>query len=425
MGLFKKNKVKFDNIKYTADVINIPKHEEMNYLPIGEYKNRAIEAKQLNSNILHITSDLNDRDYLISSILQIIDRGESMIVLDPDGKLYKRFKTLLFSKNYKIRYINIDEPEANTWNFFDNDELDIHNPNAKFDIVEKCRLLLDIFHNQFFDTQEYEEQHTDKWSIIFGAVYAYIYTNYLLIENKFERMYDLIKYNTIEELDDLFEDANDVTNSLWFDYAITDEEKDKYLSLSLAVADLLRDPGTNTIISTSDMILSNPAKIKSAYFFDSIPEVLDDNNCINIILNYTLFELDKYIEEKGLPQIPIYFLFNNIELFPNFQTFISNSLKFQNKNINFIYTCAELDGIYNAYDDIVLNKFFNSLNYITIGKYDELNLEIINKHIINLPEGLNKETMQRRQILIAQDSVLLTRKFLSENHRLYYRINFE
>lgn len=423
MGLFNRNKIEFDNIKFAGDFINIPKYEELRFMPLGEYKGRAIESKQETSNILHITKNQNDKDYIISSMLQIIDREESMIILDPNGKLYNRFKTLLYSKNYRIRYVNIDEEDSNTWNFFDNDELDINNPNAKFEVVNKCGYLLDIFYNQFFDTEEYK-LHTDKWSIIFGAIYAYIYTNYLLLENKFERMYDLIQYNTVEDLDHLFIDANDITNSLWFDYDITDEEKDYYLSLSLTVIDLLREPGTNKIISTSDMVLSNPAKTKSAYFFDSIPGVLDDNNCINIILNFILLELENYIKETGLPKVPVYFIMNDIEYFPNLQSFINNSVKFENKHISLIYTCSELDGIYEAYDNIILNKFFNSLNYITIAKYDKENFDIINKHIINLPEGLNEEYLERKQILIAQDSVLLCKEFRLDEHKLYYRINF-
>lgn len=423
MGLFKKKKNAFDEIKYAYENLTIPRYEELQYMPIGDFKTKAIEAKQLHSNILHITEDENDMDYVKSAMLQIIKREESMIVLDPDGKLYNKFKIVLQSKNYRIRYIDIDDEECNTWNFFDNDKIDIHNPNAANDVFIKCAELLLIFIDDFL-TKEEQAEYFEDWNTIFSAIYAYIYTNYLLIENKFNKMYEFIEYTTLEEMDEIFTEANDATYELWFTYRdIPHEKRDYLLSLSLSLLELLKEPESNRITSRSDMELTNPAKVKSAYFFNSIPDVVDDNNCINIILNFMLFELGAYVDKKGFADIAIYFILNNFDTFPNFQCFMKNASVFKDTNISFIYSCSDLNMIKISYDKLIVNKFFNSLNYITINGYDETNLEIINDLVIDIP-SVESEYLLRKQILIAQDRVLLTKKFDLTRHDLYYRINF-
>jgi hypothetical protein len=427
VGLFNKNKnkINFDDIKYAHENIQIPLYEDLQFLPLGENKNRAIECKGTNSNILHITMDENDNEYMISTILQIIKREESMVILDPDGKLYRKFKTLLFSKNYKIRYIDIDDENSNTWSFFDNDSLDINNPDAIYDVIIKCDQLIKIYVDSFL-TEEEKELYYDDWVVLFGAIYAYVYTNYLLIENKFNKMYELLEYNTINDLDKLFETANDVTYKLWFDILdANDDVKESLISLSLGLIEILKEHDTNRLISTSDLDLTSPERRKSAFFFNSIPEEVDDNNCINIILNFMLLELSFLHKAKGRFDIPIYFLMNNIDFFPNLSSFIEKSTQFKNTEVSFIYTCSELDGIYDSYDNIILNKFFNSLNYVTIVRYDKENLDIINNFIIELPEGINEDTLYRQQILIAQDRVLLCKRFELEKHPIYYRICYE
>ena len=426
MGFFKnKNNYNFDDIKYAYESINIPRYEDIEYLPLGENKNRAIECKIANPNILHVTIDENDLDMVTATILQIIKKEESLIVLDPDGKLYHKFKTLLFSKNYKTRYINIDDEESNTWSFFSGDEIDINNPNAVEDVLKKSRLLLEIFADEFLEKED-KEEYLEIWSVIFGAFYAYIYTNNLLNENKFDKMYELLEYHTVYELDKIFEEANDITYELWFNTIDIDyEEKDYLITLTLGLLDIIREPSTNRLISTSDLTLTSPAKRKSAFFFDSIPDALDDNNCINIILNFMLAELKDCLDEKNLFDIPINFILNNIDFFPNLSHFIEYAATFKNNNISFIYTCSELDSIYETYSTATLNTFFNSLNYLTLTRYDKENLEVINKHMIELPEDITEDTLYRKEILVAQDRVILCRRFDLTQHPMYYRICYE
>jgi hypothetical protein len=138
-----------------------------------------------------------------------------------------------------------------------------------------------------------------------------------------------------------------------------------------------------------------------------------------------LLELKFLHKEKGRFNIPINFVMNNIDLFPNLSSFIECSTEFKNTEVSFIYTCSELDGIYDSYDNIILNKFFNSLNYITLVRYDKENLDIINSFIIELPEGIEQDTFYRKQILIAQDKIILCKKFELAKHPIYYRICYE
>lgn len=415
----------FDSIKDTGEFLQMPIYYDMQNLPLGECSRKAVECNDFNSNVLHLLKDEKDDTYIKSSMLQIIARDESMIILDPDGNLYNKFKRLLFQQNYMIRYVDIDDENTNTWSFFDHDVIDITNPNAPNDILKKCKFMISIFADEFLDMEE-KEEYINDWAIVFSAAYAYVYTNYLLAENKFEKMHDVFFYNTLEELDELFDDADDATRELWFEFMDMDTERIEYLiELSLALLELLMDPDTNTLISNSDMSFTNLSDKPTCIFLNSIPDAVDDNNCINVILNFMLFELIEKCDREGPCEVPVHFLLNKIESFPNLSNFFVISRELKNRNISFVYTCLELDSIFNTYDILTMNRFFNDINYITISKYDEQNLSLIRKYVIELPEEIVPEIFEdNREVLVVQKFVILCKRYKIENHYLFERIDF-
>ncbi len=443
------------NRNYILNSIRTPKYEELENIPIGEKRGRAVESIKRTSNVLHITKGIEDNEYVDATILQSIVNGDSMVILDPEAILYNRYKNLLFSKNYKIRYIDIDNPDTNTWNFFDNDQIDINNKNATRDVFNKMIFLLSLFENEFLYDEKNEQDALYDWATIFGAIYAYVFANRLLTKNKFKAMYDTIHCMEAEDLSNLFQEENDVTTTLWFEYnKCSNVETEKYLKLSEQVLLYLMEDDNNNLIGSSDLTFSTLLNTPSVYFFNSIPNSYEHNIALNILLNFIQFELMKVDgikkEEEKLnqnsevdkeeykykneieiknnktekKQLHVNFIMSNIDTFPNLGAFIENMEQMENMPVSFIFTCSQLDVLEKSYGYTYFLWLLRNVSYISMASYDKINLEVLCEEEFEIPEFAKKDTYYRKkQLLLISKKYYECCKFDLRRHSLYYRIS--
>lgn len=421
MGLFGNKEYKqflshFDNINDASSSIILSKKENFKNSPLGTFAKKVVEQRDNEKTKLIINNTYKDVDDVEAIIIQHILNEESIVVLDPEARLYKEFHYMLRNRNYRIKYIDVDSDDTATWSVFDGDNMDAE------DIYYRCNLLLNIFKNDYMDTDEIHK-YFDKWVIMFSGLFSYVISKALLNSNKFEFMLKLLEDNSISELNGLFFHSNDIVDIFWFNENTTPEELEYLISLTLAVLDELADPDTNKLLTNSDMDFINLATVPTAYFLNPIPDDVTANIPLNVILSYSLTELnDFFLMTNSKNIVPVHYIINNLDYFPGFSFFMQMSSEIKTNKISFTYTCSDLSFIAKSYDKNILNAFFNKVYFTIIHNNNKNNLKVISQYIIDIDFDIPQKFIENNCIIIAYDKTIYCELYNIEDHPLFEQL---
>lgn len=422
MGLFGNKEYKnflsnMDNINDALPYISLSKQENLKGVPMGTFARKIIVPKEEGKNKLILTTSYKDTRSVENEIIQHILNQESIVVLDPEAYLYTQFVYMLRNRNYRIKYIDIDNEDSATWSIFDGDNMDID------DICYRVRLLLNIFKDDYMSEEEIKTKF-NGWVDFFSALFARVIATSLLKTNKFEEMRDILEYNSIEEINGMFFQTNDIVEELWFNRGLSNDDKEYYTSLSLAVLDELAAEDTNRLLTNSDMDFLNLVTVPTAYFLNPIPNDVENNMPLNIILSYSIAELNDfflYSNKKGA--IPVHYIINNIDYFPGFSFFLQFASEIKTNKLSFTFSCTDLDYISKIYNKNILNVFFNNLFFVIIHKGDKKNIEILSKYMFEIDYEIPDKFLEDNCVIIAYDKTIYCNLYDISNHPLYDQYN--
>lgn len=381
--LFSKGNKKKELPKEFNDVLSIGSAENTTGTILGQLDNSGKKVISLigsNKDIAVFAPPGSGTIYSFSKpfCIQAMKRGESVIIADPDGGLYRELAPEFKKNNYVVKCLNLNNPKAfNSWNCLgcistENIETDVQNisesilPTTKDDeylsIVNQMLLKALILRVTLGDDFPQETKNLKSVFTILNQLYYFD---------------DGISNKTIAALEEVFDPAGRYRTDNDAVQVVNMYKKFKELAnascMSNAIETLfsmfqtLNNNDILTMLSTDDIDITLPAKQPCAYFF-VFPDVNANLGFINNLFINMLYSKQSEFADKqktGCCAIPVNFLFNDFFTLGYVPCIRENVLALRRKHINTIVCCKDITELHNLGEGILSHAFDAKLFFNT------------------------------------------------------------
>ncbi|MCD8095745.1 MAG: hypothetical protein LUE12_06405 [Ruminococcus sp.] len=389
-----------DNLSSLKTLTNIVPYSKLSSFPLGEYKRKVIETKyQYKSNIFSFSED--NYDFILSMLLQSAARQESLIIIDPERKLFSGTKRFFKDKNYSIYRFSTEKSKEydginNSYNLWEK-----ANTSNNIRLAAECVVSTFLYTHMLNDNEAIK----DAAIALLSAVMSYTVTFALLKSNKFSFAYELLKTNTLEQLKLKLQDVNDTTDLFLEETKMQDKDMQAYAYETLKeMFRLLSKKENNELLSMSDFEPDIISSFKSAAFFEYAQNKSFDIS-IDILLFITFYANFKRQEAvKGRSQA-INVVLNKLEMLNSLDMIDSMIALARKYKVNFFVSCNDSD-IFTSSFEAIKKRF----PYILIRKPLDLK---------NSLDITTRFTSPSDEILISANTQLNCKKYDASSHDLY------
>lgn len=350
------------------------KDKDLDYKPLEETKgiilgvmNGRIVSQSpktlLNRNILSLGKAGSGKStgFIIPYIYQSIKSGESLIVVDTKGDLYKQTSFYALVNGYKIRVLNCKDPDqSDSWNVFDS-------VSSNEEIWRVAEEIFECTHSQSESQDENSFWERGAKLLLCACIHFIIHVSDQLQKREFAdigHLYQLINGFKINEssteyLKNIFLEyvklfPQQPGTELYKSFNATTNE----VAMSSHVQNLLirlarfQNPAIQKMLSHSSLDLVLPLKKKCIYYLNLDEQNYNANFAIRLFLRELLINLikeaDKNTEESKIPVTLVLDEFGAIGTLPDFDKFISTS---RSRNIRNILAFQNVEQIRKYYPE--------------------------------------------------------------------------
>ena len=398
---------KTDVFTEIGSMISTVKYADLKTFALGEYKGKVLQTKyQYKSNILAITED--NYDFILSHILQSVNRQESLLFLDSNMDIYKGTQSFFRRRSYRVYNFtytnaNIDTDTLSLWeNAFDIDGL-----------IDMAEYLLEPTWRHYLDEASYMSLHEELVNGLAGLL-SYVISDARLKSNKFKYILDLITSNSIDKLTNIFLASNDTTQIIWENFIseATDIKRDLDIYISL-LSKLAKDIN-NSVLSFDSYNVCSLSEEGTVTYISNLSEY---NEAINIATYAIIKNNILYHERTKGRGRAINIIINHLEDFSDLNYLLELFGYLKKYKMNIFISCGDFDKLIAKFGAITVERLLKCLQYIVIRK--PVGMSYISEYCGLYIDATDINASVDKEILITDKKYIQCNKYNTSKHRLY------
>lgn len=307
----------------------------------------------------------------IPTIMQTIRRGESLVITDPKGELYRDTAAIAKAHGYVVKILNFRPTQS------------LHTDTCDYmSVIGQSSFKSQSFSKTVIDNTS-DGKPADFWTEsefnLFMGLCIWVNNNNMSIEKTMGSIYDFMRDHTVDEFEDICYALDDDHPAIPYLKTFVNGDKtvkgNTYAGLQIRLS-ALADPFVQKIVGTPDIDFTLPGRQKCIYYISS-PDT-DKSRSYLVALFFTLLynELIDYADKQESGHLPIRVTmlldeFKNIGVIPAFpeklstvrSRWIDTIIILQGiEQLQSMYPDNEWETIVNDCDTVMLLKANNKIN---------------------------------------------------------------
>ena len=394
----------FHNIE---GMVAATKYADLKTFPLGEYKGKALQTKyQYKSNSFVFVED--NYDYIVSLILQSINRQESILFIDYGEDLYNGTYNFFKQRSYNIAHFTSTDSEKSS------DTLSLWESAYDIDgLVDMAEYILEPIWRHIMAEDLYESIH-DELVAGLAAFLSYAISDARLKNNKFQFLLNIVSECDIGEITEMMESSNDTSQIIWSTFMEETTNIDLVLDTIEDILAILSKKENNSRLSFDSYGVCTLSETSSVTYIDALSEYSEATNIIlySILKNNILYHEKTKGRGNG-----INIIINHIERLNDIEYLLELFEYTRKYKMNVFITCGSIETLESKFDLRTIEKLLKLPQYILIRipMYANPLRDFINVDI-DCREIAGEED---KEILITDNQAFICNKYNTPKHRLY------